>query len=348
MLNSKVGVRNKRVDSTNNPICHSRPSSPTGSCLVREPTCRNEVSEAGDGAGSELASSRRKACVMSPERSTVNVSGEKSIQKSSADSEMVSTRSSRRIKPPVPHFSNTGRKRGEVGTEPLRVETPSQPAYPSPNGPMMYPYFYTPMLIPAVYGHVQSQHPNGTTVVYTSGPIPINTNSIVLVPMATMTPSPPPMTPSTTLAGSGSSVSSDPVSLDQPVVVFIERNAFKPWFETNVPSIMQQLPIRLKRYKSVETFMHWLTARKKYESLELNVLIRVTEVNRLLSEVKNTRHLRVFSYEHLFDRTDQPKRSARVAFIEPESLRKDFDQQRLVMSNCLEEACGKLVSLHHQ
>jgi hypothetical protein len=277
-----------------------------------------------------------------------------------------SPRLHRQIKPPLPQFQGKRKPVATSGpqtaTRPYTTSESSCSGWsdsPQINAPhygathFMYPYVYAPMMVPvpSVYGQIQPHTGNGATVVYTSGPIPANTTSIIFVPM-TQAPSnsipSQPMTPSTCMTGCGSSVSSEPVCSDQPMVVFIERNSFKPWFEGNVPGIMQNLPLRLKRYKSVETFVHWLTSRKKYATLELSILIRVTEINRLLSEVKNVKTLRIFAYEHLFDPTQQPSRSTRTLFTETDCMRKDFDQQKLVVSNCLEEACGKLVEFHHQ
>lgn len=281
--------------------------------------------------------------------------------------ETSSPRLHKQIKPPLPQFrsrrkpapSNPTNNISEADENVHQAAPPWTPHVPFPGNhfgqvDLLYPYIYTPMMVPlpAVYGQIQPHQSSGATVVYTSGPIPANTTSIIFLPMGgsrpSMVPSTLPGTPSTCFAGSGSSVSSESVLSDQPLVVFIERNSFKPWFEGNIPSIMQQLPLRLKRYKSVETFVHWLTSRKKYATLELCILIRVTEINRLLSEVKNVKTLRVFAYEHLFDPSQQPSRSSRTAFTETDCVRKDFDHQRLILSNCLEEACGKLVEFHNQ
>lgn len=217
--------------------------------------------------------------------------------------------------------------------------------YPMP----MYPFhFPAPMMMPMapLYGQVQPHSVPGTTIVYTSGPIPPNTTSIIFVNTAgpavvASTPSPPPVS----MIGSNSSVSSDPVTANQPLVVFIERNAFKHWFESNVPEIVRELPFKVKRYKSVETFLHWLTSRKKYEQLELNILMRVTEINRLLTDAKNVKSLRIFAYEHLFDLSQQPGKSTRFD-ADSVSSRRDFDVSRLAVCHCLEEACRKLVASH--
>jgi hypothetical protein len=143
------------------------------------------------------------------------------------------------------------------------------------------------------------------------------------------------------MVGSNSSVSSDQVGSHQPLVVFIERNAFKHWFDGNIPTAMRELPFRIKRYKSVETFLHWLASRKKYELLELNILMRVTEINRLLTDAKHVKSLRIFAYEHLYDLSQQPGKSAR---FDTDSVfgRREFDPSRLTVCHCLADACRKL------
>jgi hypothetical protein len=143
-------------------------------------------------------------------------------------------------------------------------------------------------------------------------------------------------------------VSSEASSANLPVAVFIERNAFKQWFDGNAPGVLHELPLRIKRYKSVETFMHWLCSKKKYDSIELAILIRVTEVPRLLREVKNLKTLHIFAYEHLLDPSQQPGKSARNLLSEAASTRKDFDAQRLVVCTCLAQACRKLLAFHQQ
>ncbi len=83
------------------------------------------------------------------------------------------------------------------------------------------------------------------------------------------------------------SVASD-MSVDpqQPVVVCIDRNAHKEWFDENVPSLRTA---RLKRYKTVETFMHFMEkfAKKKVVRLRLFMLIRITDVEKLFNEINN-------------------------------------------------------------
>ena len=220
-------------------------------------------------------------------------------------------------------------------------------------GPIFYPMMVPPMLMPlsTLYGQLQVNAANGSTVIFTSAPIPPNTTSIVLVPVLVPNPAmnaPASQTPNVSVFRSGSSVSSEASSVNQPVAVFIERNAFKQWFDGNAPAVLQELPLRIKRYKSVETFMHWLCSKKKYDSIELAILIRVTEVPRLLREVKNLKNLRIFAYEHLLDPSQQPGKSARNLVSEAESTRKDFDPQRLVVCTCLAQACGKLLAFHQQ
>jgi hypothetical protein len=359
-MNSKGGVKGKSQEQRHRGSISSRP------CSAKEEGCTISPDPDTHGVDSverqacKIVSNYRgiTACGIPSENSSLESATEQSrtllSPKSSIETKQSSARNCRRIKPPVPQFSNVDKNAVSESSVPAvheGVTCPTTHIFPQSRPAVMYPYYFTPFLVPypAVFGQVQSQLPNGTTVVYTSSPIPMNTSSILLIPAAPpagcIPPVTGPMSPTQTVTASSSSVSSDPASLDKRLVVFIERNSFKPWFESNLPSIMQQLPVRLKRYKSVETFMHWLNSRKKYESLELNVLIRVTEINRLLSEVKSVRNLKVFAYQHLFDRSESPLKSTRAITLETDTFRKDFDhQQRLVLSNCLEEACGKLVA----
>ena len=265
---------------------------------------------------------------------------------------VLSSRPSRLTKPPVPLLSSRARRArtatdcgGDNPQSPTGEKDHTSPIHPY-GTPMplcekmvpMYPYMM-PMMIPVttMYGQIHQQPGSTATVVYTSGPIPQNTTSIIFVPMGTPSPPPPPPTPPPEV-GSNSSEVSESIRWNQPLIVFIERNVFKQWFETNMPPTMRQLPFRLKRYKSIETFLHWLTSRKKYESLELIILVRVTEIHRLLGEVKHLKNYRVFGYEHLFDVSQQPGNSLR--FISDDLAKLDGGGgARVNVSHCLEEAC---------
>ena len=226
---------------------------------------------------------------------------------------------------------------------------------------MMPPAFgmYHPVIFPTttLYGNIH-QH-QSATVVYTSGPIPANTTSIIIVPMhaeghpvqsppfPVSTPSPVSRTFSSVSPGVNGSISSENSGsllsqyMTQPLIVLIERNAFKHWFDSNMPQVLSQLP-RVKRYKSIETFMHWLTSKRKHAELKLIMLVRVTEMNKLISElnkefpssVMNSKILKnVFTYEHLFDLADQPGKSLKA--VSDELVRTN----RFSVSHCLEDAC---------
>lgn len=265
-------------------------------------------------------------------------------------------RSSRLTKPPVPQLSARARRlrtapesteNNEYNTDPPSPVRALIPEYsPMPlsamEHPSMYPYMI-PIMVPVttLYGRV---HPHqGATVVYTSGPIPANTTSIILVPMGT--PSPSPVTPR--VNGSISSENSESLWLsNQPVAIFIERNVFKQWFEGNIPSAMRDLPFRVKRYKSTETFMHWLSSRKRYEQLELILLVRVTEVAKLLSEVKNTnlKNFKIYGYEHLFDVSEQPGKSLRCVSEDLAKLEPGNGPTRINLFHSLQEACSAIIN----
>jgi hypothetical protein len=160
------------------------------------------------------------------------------------------------------------------------------------------------------------------------------------------TPSPPPVTPR--VNGSISSENSESLWLsNQPVVIFIERNVFKQWFEGNVPSAMRDLPFRVKRYKSTETFMHWLSSRKRYEQLELILLVRVTEVAKLLNEVRNTnlKNFKIYGYEHLFDASEQPGKSLRCVSEDLAKLEPGNGPTRINLFHSLQEACSAIIHI---
>ncbi|EER16587.1 hypothetical protein Pmar_PMAR017475 [Perkinsus marinus ATCC 50983] len=136
-----------------------------------------------------------------------------------------------------------------------------------------------------MYGHIR-RHPTAT-IVYTTSPIPQDTTSIILVPMANGNqsgghhpavpiigsyPIPqfdnnngPPPSPPVTHPPSGPqslrsvrthSVASE-ASFDgtRPVTVCIDRNVFKSWFDTDVPEFQQ---LRVKRYRTIDSFVHWM------------------------------------------------------------------------------------------
>ena len=281
--------------------------------------------------------------------------------------------SSRLTKPPVPHLSSRSKRPAAIPETLLPVnadhleEKPEiqlpvleNPDCPSPilSTPNYAPYcpyapcmmpapgYYHPMMYPAttLYGNIHQD--SQSTIVYTSGPIPPNTTSIILVPMQSgyvgYNPTPSPVSaPSVRLNGSISSGDNSVYAPNQPLVVFIERNVFKHWFDANVPACMGQLP-RVKRYKSVETFMHWLTSKMKFLGLKLILLIRVTEVSKLINElakqfptsVMHSRVLKnVFTYEHLFNVSDQPGKCLKIV---SEELARD---NKFSVSHCLEDAC---------
>lgn len=260
----------------------------------------------------------------------------------------VSPRRSNRItKPPVPQLSSRSRRPKPVESPGPVVSQPTQSVAETnfPVNTPMYPFLYPGnFMIPvtSLYGQVQGHQMSGATVIYTSGVIPPNTSSIIFIPVSeqanqcvsSFTPSPPPPT-------TAPSECSEPIRLDQPLVVFIERNVFKQWFEIHMPPVMREIPQRVKRYKSVDTFIHWLSSRKKHEQLNLNILIRVTEVGKVMTAAKSLRNFRIFAYEHLLDPAELPGNCLRDLSI---PNRKEFDAQRLSVCRCLEEACRKLLT----
>jgi hypothetical protein len=263
-----------------------------------------------------------------------------------------------RIKPDVPVFS-ARKKEGYLPTAQqtgphvsIHTATNDSEDFGQPSGAFSpFPIFYAPVFVPiaAVYGPLRPEEACALPALYASPPSAQHNLPIMIIPYMAKTfnstPSSYPPTPTTAATMSGAS---DINPGDLPIAILIERNAFKPWFENNTPKIMQVSTFRFKRYKSVETFAHWLSSRKKYETLEVNILIKITEINRLLLEVKSVKHLRIFAYEHLVDPLQQPTRNVRKKFSEADCQRKDFDLQRLLVSTCLEQACRNLVTFHQQ
>ncbi|KAF4660842.1 hypothetical protein FOL47_006936 [Perkinsus chesapeaki] len=172
-----------------------------------------------------------------------------------------------------------------------------------------------------MYGHIR-HHPTAT-IVYTTSPIPQDTTSIILVPMSNphqqgagrpagipimplaypppmpaqfdtsyfdggdySPPSPPithpPSGPQSLRSVRTHSVASE-ASFDgtRPVTVCVDRNAFKSWFDTDVPEFQQ---LRVKRYRTIDSFVHWMMKYCKRKSIYhgLYILVRVTDAEKLL------------------------------------------------------------------
>ncbi|KAF4651864.1 hypothetical protein FOZ61_007506 [Perkinsus olseni] len=183
---------------------------------------------------------------------------------------------------------------------------------PTPAGHQLGPY--QPQA--HMYGHIR-QHPTAT-IVYTTSPIPQDTTSIILVPMANGHQGGPPAVPmvggyplpqfdngGSFIEGSDCPPPSPPVthppsgpqslrsvrthsvaseaSFDgtRPVTVCIDRNVFKSWFDTDVPEFQQ---LRVKRYRTIDSFVHWMMKYCKRKSIYhgIFILIRVTEAEKLL------------------------------------------------------------------
>jgi hypothetical protein len=189
-----------------------------------------------------------------------------------------------------------------------------------------HPYMYAAM--PVVYGQVHPHSIPGTVTIFLSTPLPPSLSSIVLVPPTVPVPSPEPSEDTcSSVAGS------------VPLTVLIERNVFKQWLDQNIPESVAKFP-RLKRYKSVETFMHWITAKKKQWDVPITILIRMTEVRNLLSELRkefsssviSQKILRnIFAYEHLFSLNGGSTECGKS------TLRNSEDGVNV--SHCLEDAC---------
>lgn len=207
------------------------------------------------------------------------------------------------------------------------------PTYCPPT-PVAFPVFnpqYMYSSVPTLYGQVHSHTVPGSIILYTSSAIPPNTTSIILIPP----PQPLTTCPSTTGLPEDACSSTSETSL----TILIERNAFKQWLDSNVPKSVSEFP-RLKRYKSVETFMRWITAKKKHWDIPLTIIMRVTEVRNLLSElgkefppsIISQRVLRnIYAYEHLFSlasTTTAPSLTAR--WSPPAGIN---------ISHCLDDAC---------
>lgn len=216
------------------------------------------------------------------------------------------------------------------------LETPT-PAYCPPT-PVAFPVFspqYMYSSVPTLYGQLHPHPHPGSIIIYTSAAIPPNTTSIILIPPSQVTTCPN----TTGLPEDACSSTADGTS---PLTILIERNAFKQWLDQNVPESVSKFP-RLKRYKSVETFMRWITARKKNWDIPLTIIMRVTEVRNLLSElgkefpssIISQKILRnIYAYEHLFSLSSSfseiggPKLTAR--WSPPEGIN---------ISHCLDDAC---------
>lgn len=210
------------------------------------------------------------------------------------------------------------------------------PSY-SPWGMAGYPPM---MLYPAttMYGQVQplgANHSPGATVIYTSGPISSGNGAIILVPMgghACIKETKPP--------GDSSACHSAVTTSDTAgtFLVLIERNVFKHWFDGNMSKELTQFP-KIKRFKSSETFMHWvLTKRRLISESNFSILMRVTEIRNLMSElgkyfpnsVINSRITKsIFAYEHLFA-SEKPSKT----------IWKNSLPSEIKVSHCLGDACA--------
>ena len=108
---------------------------------------------------------------------------------------------------------------------------------------------------------------------------------------------------------------------NQGLVVVVDRNAHKEWFDEHVPSLQAG---RIKRYKTVETFMHFLEkfAKKKVVRLKLYMLIRITDVEKLLNEVntKAPHCMRCFRGIYVYERCFAGGSTKSIKQI-PESVR---------------------------
>ena len=226
---------------------------------------------------------------------------------------------------------------------PMSAQIPSPPAQVA--FPMYAPPTYMYSAIPTVYGQVQPHNIPGSIVVYLSSPLPAQISSIILVP-PTSEPLLPTATPTEDACSSAEGSS--------PLTVLIERNVFKQWLDHNVPESLTRFP-RLKRYKSVETFMHWITAKKKHWEVPITILIRVTEVRNLLSELRkefspsviSQKILRnVFAYEHLFSLSSDSAqnvsggKSTSRSTAPPVSL----TEEGINLSHSLDDACKAALS----
>jgi hypothetical protein len=252
-----------------------------------------------------------------------------------------------------PDRPESKRSTGVVADGPTEFAVPTsegccQAYYLSGNGPnpVAFPYWIQPVVVP-VGTALRFDRPinsNEEKLVYSFAPVFPHPMPVLLIPLGhPVLEAPASLLTASQVLTSGSSVNSDVSAFSDFPTVLIERNAFKHWFEGNRPDMMEKLPFKLKRYKSVETFTHWLESRKRFESSELNVLIKVTDVWRLLAAVKSAKNLRILAYEHLFDPTQKAGKSARVLLSEADSLRKDFDPNKLTVCTCLEQAFRKLL-----
>jgi hypothetical protein len=129
-----------------------------------------------------------------------------------------------------------------------------------------------------------------------------------------------------------SDMSVDP---QQPVMVCIDRNAHKEWFDENVPSLRMA---RIKRYKTVETFMHFMEkfAKRKIVRLRVFMLIRITDVEKLLNEIttKAPHCLRCFKGIYVYERCFAGGSTKSIKQI-PENIK---NHENLKMFSSVEQA----------
>ena len=121
----------------------------------------------------------------------------------------------------------------------------------------------------------------------------------------------------------------------------VDRNVHKDWFDENMPPCLRT--VRAKRYKTVDVLLHFFERFSKRRSitLKLFVLVRITDVEKLVEEVgKRVPHANkgikgVFVYERCFAGS-----SGKSVKSVPESIRA---LEHISFHDSLETACQKAI-----
>ena len=159
-------------------------------------------------------------------------------------------------------------------------------------------------------------------------------------PYAIMQQAPPsPMTYPPSVTHSLPSVTSDAsVDPNQPILLCVDRNAHKQWFDEQIPCLRR---VKVKRYKTVETFMHFLEkyAKRRIVKLRLFMLVRISDVEKLIEEVnkKVPNAAKAFRGIYVYERCFASTSTKSIKQV-PESIRA---LENVSFHDSLENACKR-------
>jgi uncharacterized damage-inducible protein DinB len=118
----------------------------------------------------------------------------------------------------------------------------------------------------------------------------------------------------------------------------VDRNAHKTWFDDHIPCLRK---IKVKRYKTVETFMHFLEkyAKRRFVKLRLFMLVRITDVEKLIEEVnkKAPAASKAFRGIYVYERCFAGNSGKSIKQV-PESIRA---LENVSFHDSLENACKR-------